>query len=72
VPFLELHSDKTRPRPGATCQSNQKSFHPFQCGNIKLLTIVDHRGLLEVKKTARNRFGCEQWRPKFTPTVSLG
>ena len=29
VPSLELHSDKTRSRPGATCQSNQKPFHPF-------------------------------------------
>ena len=36
-------------------------FPSFQPGNIRLLTVVDHRGpFLSPKKTARTWFGCEQ------------
>ena len=65
---LELHSGNKHSLPGADLTEQPKAFPTFQAGNIELLTIADHHGLFELKKTARTWRGCEQLRPKFTPT----
>src|SRR5438876_3719039 len=49
VLFLELHSDNKHSR-GGELSEQPKVFPPFQPGNIKLLTVVDHRASLSSNK----------------------
>ena len=63
--FLELTGEQTL-ASGADLTEQPKIFLRFNLATSSCsLTTTD---LFELKKTARTWFGCEQLRPKFTPT----